>query len=105
MVDSGRSSASAGLGGGVSRRIARTALAPGLLAGDLAANSSIRFGPKALVDPGTAARANAKRQQHRDSPISTEDAWERASIGTLASSWGESMITSGLRAINDVRAS
>lgn len=39
MVDSSRSSASAGRGGGVSRRIARTALAAGLLAGGLAASA------------------------------------------------------------------
>jgi hypothetical protein len=39
MVDSSRSSAAAGLVGGVSRRIARTALAAGLLTGGLAATA------------------------------------------------------------------
>ena len=47
MIDSSRSSASAGRGGGVSRLIARTALAAGLLAGGLAASAQAADSPKA----------------------------------------------------------
>ena len=65
MADSRRSSAAAGLVGGVSRRIARTALAAGLLAGGLAASAQAADSPKAAHAHDRAHPPLAVHVEHR----------------------------------------